>query len=218
MAQPRTPETDQGIQGAAIVETYDKMQRGLRDKGLLETNAVIANGVTRGLVLELGPGPGYLGLEWLKATKETRLKGLDISPDMVEVARRNARDYHLEDRAEYVCSSGASMPFADGAFDAAFTASSLHEWLDPKRTFAELARILRPGGRLFVTDFRRDINPVFKWIMWGIANSHVMRAGLLTSIRASYLASEIPELVGSAGFSSCRVKRVAMGLQVVAVK
>ena len=91
MAQPRTPETDQGIQGAAIVETYDKMQRGLRDKGLLETNEVIANGVTQGLVLELGPGPGYLGLEWLKATKGTRLKGLDISPDMVEVARRNAR-------------------------------------------------------------------------------------------------------------------------------
>ena len=69
MAQPRTPETDQGIQGAAIVETYDKMQRGLRDKGLLETKEVIANGVTQGLVLELGPGPGYLGLEWLKATK-----------------------------------------------------------------------------------------------------------------------------------------------------
>jgi ubiquinone/menaquinone biosynthesis C-methylase UbiE len=218
MAQPRAPETDQGIQGAAIVETYDKMQRGLRDKGLLETNAVIANGVTQGLVLELGPGPGYLGLEWLKATKGTRLKGLDISPDMVDVARRNARDYHLEDRAEYVCSSGASMPFLDGAFDAAFTASSLHEWLDPQRTFAELARVIRPGGRLFVTDFRRDINPLFKWVMWGIANSNVMRAGLLTSIRASYLPSEIPDLVGSAGFSSYLVKRVAMGLQVLAVK
>ena len=218
MVQPRAPETDQGIQGAAIVETYDKMQRRLRDKGLLETNEVIANGLTQGLVLELGPGPGYLGLEWLKATQRTRLKGLDISPDMVEVACRNAREYNLADRAEYVCSSGASMAFADGAFDAAFTAGSLHEWSDPKKTFAELARIIKPGGRLFVTDFRRDINPVFKWVMWWIAGSAATRAGLMTSIRASYLASEIPELIQDAGFSSYHVKRVAMGLQILAVK
>jgi ubiquinone/menaquinone biosynthesis C-methylase UbiE len=218
MVKPRAAETDQGIQGAEIVETYDRMQRGLRDKGLLETNEVIANGLTQGLVLELGPGPGYLGLEWLKSTRGTRLKGLDISPDMVEVARRNAREYNLEDRAEYVRSSGASMPFADAAFDAAFTASSLHEWTDPKRTFAELARIIRPGGRLFVTDFRRDINLAFKSVMWWIANSKAMRAGLMTSIRASYLAAEIPALIEGAGFSSYRVKRVAMGLQILAVK
>jgi methylase of polypeptide subunit release factors len=100
MARTRIPETDVGILGAATVETYDQMQRGLRDKGLLETNEVVANGLTRGRVLELGPGPGYLGLEWLKSTQGTLLEGLDISPDMIERARCNAREYNLQDRAE----------------------------------------------------------------------------------------------------------------------
>ena len=218
MARTRIPETDVGILGAATVETYDQMQRGLRDKGLLETNEVVANGLTRGRVLELGPGPGYLGLEWLKSTQGTLLEGLDISPDMIERARRNARAYNLQDRAEYVCSSGASMPYADESFDAAFTAGSLHEWTEPRRTFSELARVLRSRGRLFVTDFRRDINPIFKWIMWWIANHKVMRAGLLTSIRASYLVSEIPALIEGVGFSSYEVKRSAMGLQILAIK
>jgi hypothetical protein len=54
--------------------------------------------------------------------------------------------------------------------------------------------------------------------MWWIANSKVMRAGLLTSIRASYLVSEIPALIEGVGFSSCEVKRGAMGLQILAIK
>ena len=217
MAQARVTETDQGIQGATA-ETYDRMQRRLRDKGLLETRAIVANGLTEGVVMELGPGPGYLGLEWLKATQGTRLKGLDISPDMVALARRNARERELQDRAEYVCGSGAQMPFADESFDGAFTAGSLHEWSEPKETFREIARVLRPGGRLFVADFRRDINPLFKWVMWWIAKYGVMRAGLLTSLRASYLVGEIPPLIEGAGFSHYRVKPVAMGLEILAVK
>ena len=213
MAQARVAETDQGIQGQATVEIYDAMQRRLRDKGFLETKAILANGLNEGLVLELGPGPGYLGLEWLKATPNTRLKGLDISADMAAIAARNARAYHLEDRAEYVCGSGATMPFADASFDAAFTASSLHEWSDPKATFRELARVIKPGGRLLVTDFRRDIPCLFRWAMGWIAKSPVMRAGLRTSIRASYLPSEIPPLIEGVGFTKFQVKPVAMGLE-----
>ena len=56
-------------------------------------------------------GPGYLGLEWLKQTQGMRLKGLDISPDMIALAERNAREYGLPDRVEYVCGKGSTMPF-----------------------------------------------------------------------------------------------------------
>ena len=153
MAEARVPETDLGNPGPNHGRYLDAMQRRLRDKGLLETKAVLARGVYQGLVLELGPGPGYLGLEWLKATQETRLKGLDISPDMVALATRNAHEYELDDRVDYACSSGAKMPFADASFDAAFSAGSLHEWSDPRATFGELSRVLRPGGRSLLPTF-----------------------------------------------------------------
>ena len=138
MARARVPETDQGIQGQLSVEIYDQMQRRLRDKGWIETQDVIKAGITYGLALEIGPGPGYLGLEWLKNTHATSLKGLDISADMIAIAQRNAAGYQLSDRVEYVKSSGAKLPFENELFDAVFTASSLHEWSQPEQTFNEM--------------------------------------------------------------------------------
>jgi hypothetical protein len=63
MTKPRVPETDHGIQGEFNVTVYDQMQRGLRDKGWIETKELLRHGVTQGCALEIGPGPGYLGLE-----------------------------------------------------------------------------------------------------------------------------------------------------------
>ena len=125
--------------------------------GWIETGDIIKHGITQSYALEVGPGPGYLGLEWLKQTQGTRLKGLDISPDMIALAEKNARDYGLTDRVEYVCSNAATMPFDDTTFDAVFTNGSLHEWATPRRTFDEIGRVLKPGGRVFISDLRRDI-------------------------------------------------------------
>ena len=116
MARARVVETDEGIQGKLTVETYDQMQRRFRDKGWIETKVIIKSGITAGTALEVGSGPGFLGLEWLKHTTGTQLTGLDISPDMISMARRNAEEYGFPDRAEYLESSGARMPFDDGEF------------------------------------------------------------------------------------------------------
>src|SRR5271157_4676980 len=101
MTKPRVKETDQGIQGEFTVEIYNRFQRTMRDRGWIETNAIIKSGIQTGHVLEIGPGPGYIGLEWLKSTNATHLTGLDISPDMIAIAERNANEYSLSDRVEY---------------------------------------------------------------------------------------------------------------------
>ena len=62
LVKPRVVETNEGIQGEFTVEVYDKMMRNLRDKGWIETDLVLKTGINQGLSLEIGPGPGYLGL------------------------------------------------------------------------------------------------------------------------------------------------------------
>ena len=218
MARPRVPETDQGIQGQLAVEVYDKMQRRLRDKGWIETQDVIKAGITCGLALEIGLGPGYLGLEWLKNTQATTLKGLDISADMIVIAQRNAADYQLSDRVQYVQSSGAKLPFEDGLFDGVFTASSLHEWSEPKKTFHEIWRVLKPGGKLFISDFRRDMFPLLKWCLWLVAKPTAIRPGLLTSINAAYTVDEVEALIRDTEFSSCEIASSPVGLRIVGTK
>jgi len=218
MTRPRVPETNQGIQGQLTVEIYDQMQRRLRDKGWIETRDIIKSGITHGLVLEIGPGPGYLGLEWLKNTQGTTLRGLDISADMIAVAERNAKVYELSERVRYVHSSGAKLPFEDGAFDAVFTASSLHEWSEPKETFHEIWRVLKTGGSLLISDFRRDMFPLLKWCLWLIAKPKTIRPGLLTSINAAYTPDEARRLIQETKLSSCQVTGSPIGLKITGVK
>ena len=137
MVKPRVTETDQGIQGEFDVRIYDSMMRRMRDKGWIETDLILKAEIKQGLALEIGPGPGYLGLEWLKKTEGTSLKALEISPEMIMIAEKNAKDYGLEARVDYIEGNSQEMLFEDNMFDSIFTNGSLHEWAQPERVFNE---------------------------------------------------------------------------------
>jgi ubiquinone/menaquinone biosynthesis C-methylase UbiE len=212
MAKPRVTETDQWITGEFDTRMYDQMMRRMRDKGWLETNFIIGSGITRGLALEIGPGPGYLGLEWLKKTADTRLKGLDISQDMVAIAERNAVEYGLQDRVEYIISDAGSMPFDGNHFDGAFTNGSLHEWSRPEDIINEVHRVLKPGGAYMISDLKRNMSPLIKWFMWFVTRPKEIRPGLLTSIAAAYTQTEVEAMLRQTQLRGWSVKSNLMGL------
>ena len=218
MTKARVKETDQGITGELMVEIFDRFQRGMRERGWIETNAIIQSGICAGHALELGPGPGYVGLEWLKKTRDTRLTGLDISPDMVNLAERNARAYGLAERAEYVQSNASRMPFEEAHFEAVFSNGSLHEWEQPGSIFAEMYRVLKPGGRIFISDLKRDMPMPLRWFLWLTCRPKEIRPGLITSINAAYTRAELEELVRDTGLAGCRIAADAIGLTLRMVK
>ena len=218
MVRERVIETNDGIQGEFTVEIYDQMQRRFRDKGWMETKAIIRSGINKGSVLEVGPGPGYLGLEWLKQTNGTRLTGLDISPDMISIARRNAVDYGLAERTEYVESGGSRIPFVDNTFAAVFSNGSLHEWSDVSGTLSEIWRVLKPHGRIFISDLRRNMIAPVKLFMWLATKPKAIRPGLITSINASYTKPEVESLLLDSTFDNFNVSCNPMGLQITATK
>jgi ubiquinone/menaquinone biosynthesis C-methylase UbiE len=218
MPRTRIVETDSGIQGEFTVTLYDEMHRRLRDKGWIETNDIITCGIDKGLALEVGPGPGYLGLEWLKHTQGTTLKGLDISTDMISLAECNAEEYGLSDRVEYIHSSGERIPFEDESFDAVFTNGSLHEWSKPRDTFNEIWRVLRSGGRVFISDLRRDMFFLVKWFLWINTKPKEIRSGLITSINASYTPDELRELITTTKLFNCEVSANLIGLKLAGTR
>lgn len=217
MVRQRVVETEEGIQGEITVRVYDEMQRRLRDRGWIETGDVIKSGITKGLALELGPGPGYLGLEWLKNTTGTALIGLDISEDMISIAERNAKEYGLSERVDYVQSSGDKMPFKDETFDAVFTNGSLHEWSEPEKTFNEIRRVLKRGGRVFVSDLRRDMLFLIRWFLWINSKPKEMRQGLVTSINAAYTPDELTEMIKGTRLERCTVSGNPIGVKVTGI-
>jgi ubiquinone/menaquinone biosynthesis C-methylase UbiE len=218
MPKARIVETDSGIPGEFIVTMYDTMQRKLCDRGCIETNDIIQSGITEGLALEIGPGPGYVGLEWLKKTEGTRLKGLDISADMIAVAECNAEEYGLRKRVEYVQSSGDTMPFDNTMFDAVFTNGSLHEWSNPKQTMNEIWRVLKPGGRVFISDLRRDMSFFMRWFLYIVTKPKAIRPGLISSINAAYTPDELKDLIKDIKLASCDVSGNLIGINITGRK
>ncbi len=194
MIKSRIPETDHGIQGELTVAIYDQMQRNLRDRGWIETRSLLKYGIHHGHVLEIGHGPGYLGLEWLKHTENTTLTGLDISSDMQKLAVHNAQSYGLAARTEYYLGNCDRLPFEDSTFDAVFTNGSLHEWVNPCGAFDEIWRVLKPGGRYYISDLRRDMNILMRVFLWLGTRPTAIRPGLITSINAAYTPQELHEL------------------------
>jgi len=90
-------------------------------------------------VLEVGCGWGELA-EWIARATGADVVAVDLSPRMVELARGRGVDASLGDVQ--------ALPFDDGSFDVAVAAWMLYHVPDLDRGIAELARVLRPGGRL----------------------------------------------------------------------
>jgi ubiquinone/menaquinone biosynthesis C-methylase UbiE len=218
MIKPRVPETNHTISGRAYAEAYDRMQAALRDQGWLETEDLLLSGIVSGFALEVGSGPGYLGLEWLLRTRDTRLAGLDISLDMVAIAKNHARELELADRAEHLLGSGETIPFEDNAFDAVFTSRSLHEWLNPCAIFTELWRVLRPGGTLYVSDLRRDLSRSACNFLEQRVKSEVILESLRASIGAAYTMTDIMVLLNMTELAGCEVVETPLGLRVTGIK
>jgi ubiquinone/menaquinone biosynthesis C-methylase UbiE len=101
-------------------------------------------------VLDIGTGPGVLLDELAKRRPDLTVTGVDRSADMVAAARRKLARYG--DRATTVTGDAADLPFTDGAFDLIVSSLSLHHWDRPAEAGRELARVLRPGGRICIYD------------------------------------------------------------------
>src|SRR3954453_16319435 len=97
--------------------------------------------------LEIGAGTGYFTLNLMQAGVVRAATCTDISPGMLRTLEGNAAALGLE--VETVACDAAELPFADASFDLVLGHAVLHHLPALERSFAEFARVLRPGGTLF---------------------------------------------------------------------
>ena len=214
MCMQRIPETDHGITGEVTVQMYNEMMASHRDRGWLSTDDIIRFGINQGTALEIGPGPGYLGLEWLKKTEETKIVALDISQDMINIAKNNTKTYQMESRIEFIHSDGKDIDFKANTFDAVFTSGSLHEWANPVEIFNHIIRVLKPGGKFFISDLKRDLSWLIKVFMKLTIKPKTLKPGLITSINAAYTKKEMTQLLQKTNIQSFNIKSGLFGLDI----
>ncbi len=96
--------------------------------------------------LEIGAGTGYFTLNLLRAGMIGEATCSDISPGMLAALQANAQRLGLKVKTE--TADAERLPFEDASFDLVFGHAVLHHIPDLDRAFAELARVLAPGGRI----------------------------------------------------------------------
>ncbi len=126
-------------------------------------------------VLDAGTGPGILLVELARLRPDLRLTGVDLSADMAGAAAKNLARYG--DRATVRVADVASLPFPDASFDAIVSSLSLHHWEHPEQGARELARVLRPDGRICVYDFAFAPFEVFGDVLEGQPARTPIRTG-----------------------------------------
>ncbi len=104
-------------------------------------------------VLEIGFGTGHCLMALAKAVRpDGKVFGIDISDEMLAIARALLEKEGLADRVELTCGDAETMPYADESLDAVFTSFTLELFDTPEipKVLAECNRVLKPGGRLVV--------------------------------------------------------------------
>src|ERR1019366_6871788 len=101
-------------------------------------------------VVDIGFGGGYSLLALARRVPRGRVVGVDRSADMVAAAARLIRQKKVEARGRVRRGTVVKLPFAAGTFDKALAVNTIYYWLDLPAAFAEIARVLKPGGRLAV--------------------------------------------------------------------
>jgi ubiquinone/menaquinone biosynthesis C-methylase UbiE len=138
-------------------------------------------------ILDAGCGNGrYTRVLLRRADADARITGFDLSQRMLKRARRRVRS----ERVSFVAADLTRLPFADAIFDAVVCGWVLEHLPDPRPGLRELARVLRPGGRLLLMATEDTLTGAFCSRMWHCRTYN--RADLQRACRECGLSWEQP--------------------------
>jgi len=140
-------EPGSGTYAHVFAPLLGHLYRRVAEDAALQLSA--RGGSRRAIILDLGCGPGDLVVAMSQRLRDARIIGLDLSPSMLLWAGRHAT---TDGRLRFIVADAAALPFGDASVDLVVSTLSLHHWPEPADVFAEIARVLRPGGVALIYD------------------------------------------------------------------
>lgn len=150
----------------------------------------------------------------------------DINRAMIEAGLPKARGGPLEERIRHVQGDAERIAFPEERFDAAMVGFGIRNVTRMRQGFAEMHRVLRPGGRLMCLEFSRPVWPLFRFLYDAysfyampflgelIAGSRKAYMHLPESIRMFPLPEELAQMLRGVGFSRVVYRRFTNGIAV----
>ncbi|MCS7022203.1 MAG: class I SAM-dependent methyltransferase [Gemmataceae bacterium] len=163
-------------------------------------------------ILDVGTGPAHIPIELVRRQPQARVVAIDLAEQMLIVAQRNVAQAGLVHNIQLVKADAKALPYPDASFASVFSNSIIHHLPEPARGFAEMHRVCRPGGRLFVRDLLRPASlEALQQLVdqyAGQANDH-QRAMFAASLHAALTVEEVRQHVQALGYATVTVQQTS---------
>ena len=207
---------DLGIQGKKAYE-YDEFSSKYRIKDLKEYATLATSHVMDGgSVLDIATGPGYFCIELAKLGN-FKITGLDISHDLIEIARTHAQQAGVT--VDFLQGNASAIQFPDMAFDFIFCSWAIKNFMEPLKVLNEMYRALKPGGTALIIDLNHDAASQ-EWNKYssslGIKGMTALFMKLAFRIQrnGAYSKSKFVELIKNTSFQRYNIQEVGINLYV----
>ena len=219
------PQLGSGQMFDRIARRYDFVNRVLSiglDKGWRRRTVRSLQLGEAPKVLDLATGTGDLAIDIARMTPGATVVGLDPSPGMLAIAHDKIAKKQLADRVTLVEGDAQVLPYADGEMDAITIAFGIRNVPDRARALREMARVVRPGGRIAIL----ELGEPKRGVMGAMARFHtrhvVPKLGALLSGKREYAylqksiaafppADEFAALMMTSGLSVIEVSPLTFG-------
>jgi len=185
---------------ARVAPAYDRRIRLFERVLGYGTARVWACGAAHGRVLEVGCGTG-LNLPHYRADVE--LTAVDLSPEMLAIARRRAAD--LGRAVDLREADMTALPFSDHSFDTVVSTLTFCTVPDPVAAVREVVRVLAPGGEIRMVEHGAATNPLLRW-------GEQLLDPVFVRFEADHLCRRFDAILGDGGAVVHQLRRTAGGI------
>jgi ubiquinone/menaquinone biosynthesis C-methylase UbiE len=141
-----------------VATDWDTMRLVYYDERVIERMAEVSGVGENSEVADVGTGTGFVAAGIAPRVK--RVVGVDNAPEMLTVARENLTAVGVSN-VDLASGEAERLPLEDGSVDAAFANMVLHHAEHPTAMLREMARVVRPGGRVAITD---EVEHPYAWM------------------------------------------------------
>jgi len=175
-------------------------------------------------ILDVATGTGDFALEAYKRLQPSKIVGIDISHEMLELGRKKISKKSLDDKIEMIKADSEDLPFEEDSFDAVTASFGVRNFENLEKGIKENYRVLKPGGKIVILEFTKPrafpfkqlFNIYFRYVLPVIGKVKSKDPSaykyLYESVQAFPDYDEFLKVMKNVGFKSCSWKSLSFGI------